>query len=75
MTSRKGYVVGFKQTVRDFMRSKTNWTAITAIATAGMGYLTGDYALPAAMGQALGGLSMLFVRDAIAGMARGDDLI
>lgn len=58
---------GFKQTLRQFAASKTNWTAITAVAVAVAGYLTQEYSLANAISQILGGFALLFVRDAIAG--------
>jgi len=56
----------FNQSLKDFFTSKTNWTAITMIVVAIVGYIAKEYTLSNALTQALTGLGMLFVRDAIA---------
>lgn len=58
---------GFKQTLRQFLRSKTNWSALTLIVTGLAAYLGGEISLAAMLGAVFNGLSLLFVRDAIAG--------
>lgn len=60
-------ILGFKQTLRQFLASKSNWTALTAVLVAVAGYLTQEYTLASAVSQALGGMALLFVRDAISG--------
>jgi len=60
-------IVGFKQTIREFLSSKTNWLAITGVVAAVAGYLTHQVTLMDAIntgGIAFGGL---FIRDAIHG--------
>ena len=46
----------FNQSLKDLFTSKTNWTAITMIVVAIVGYIAKEYTL----------LGMLFIRDAIA---------
>lgn len=66
-------IPGFKQTVREFVASKTNWTGITMTASAGVAYLTGELSASAALTPALTGISLLFIRDALADK-RGRDV-
>mgnify|MGYP001201317879 FL=1 len=56
----------FNQSSKDFFTSKTNWTALTMIIVAIAGYIAKEYTLSNALTQALTGLGMLFIRDAIA---------
>jgi len=56
----------FNQSSKDFFTSKTNWTALTMIIVAIAGYIAKEYTLLNALTQALTGLGMLFIRDAIA---------
>jgi len=57
----------FKQTVKDFFKSKTNWTAVTMIIAAIVGYFTKEFTASVAITQIFGGFGLLFIRDAIAG--------
>jgi len=58
----------FKQNLSEFFHSKTNWTGIAMMAGAIAGYLT-ETADPAAAAESfMLGLSLLFIRDAIAGV-------
>lgn len=66
-------IPGFKQTVREFMASKTNWTGLTMTASAGVAYLTGELSASAALTPALTGVSLLFIRDALADKRGRDD--
>ena len=56
----------FHQDIKEFFSSKTNWTAITMIIVAVVGYVAKEYTLANALTQAMTGLGMLFIRDAIA---------
>lgn len=56
----------FHQDIKEFFSSKTNWTAITMIIVAVVGYIAKEYTLASALTQALTGVGMLFIRDAIA---------
>lgn len=56
----------FNQDIKGFFQSKTNWTAISMIVVAIVGYIAGEYTLSSALMQAMTGTGMLFLRDAIA---------
>lgn len=60
----------FKQTIKEFFKSKTNWTAVTMIVAAIVGYLTKEFTASAAINQMFGGLGILFIRDAVAGISK-----
>lgn len=55
----------FNQSLKEFFRSKTNWTAITMVVSAVVGYLAKEYTIAGALTQVLTGAGMLFIRDAI----------
>lgn len=57
----------FKQNVRQFLASKTNWTGLTMIVSAFIGYQTGAMDAVSAWQTAASGLGLIFIRDAIAG--------
>ena len=50
----------------ELIKSKTFWTGITALVTAGAGYATGELPLAAAVQTAFTGLLGIFLRSAIA---------
>lgn len=50
----------------DFWKSKTTWTAITAVIAAVAGYFTGELTLPMSVGAVLAALLAAFNRDATA---------
>lgn len=59
-------MLGFKQDLREFFSSKSNWAGIGMIA----GGLVGIYTkadLTISMQAIIGGLALIFVKDAIAG--------
>lgn len=59
-------IVGFKQTVREFLASKSNWTGLTMIIGGAIGlYQKAD--VSTSVTAIMGGLSLLFIRDGIAG--------
>jgi len=58
----------FKQDIRDFFSSKTNWLGIITIGGAAVGYYSGMMNPLEAYQTATGALMALFVRDAIAGV-------
>lgn len=60
----------FKQNIKDFFASKTNWTCLIGIITAIVGYIAKEFTLSTALQMALTSLSVMFVRDAIAGQAK-----
>ena len=55
----------FNQSLKEFFRSKTNWTAIVMVVAAVAGYISKEYTIAGALTQALTGAGMLFIRDAI----------
>lgn len=60
-------IPGFRQCPREFWSHKTNWTGLIAIITAVVAWQMGEMSTTAALTQGLGGLSLLFIRDALAG--------
>ena len=58
----------FKQTIKEFFKSKTNWTSVTMIVAAIVGYFTNEFTASATITQIFGGLGLLFIRDAVAGI-------
>jgi len=57
----------FKQTLEEFLSSKTNWAGMTTVILALLGAGVGEYTVQATVTQVMAGLAMIFVRDAIAG--------
>ena len=57
----------FKQSITQFFQSKTNWTGITAILGAIISYNIGIIDTAVCVQTIMGGLGMIFIRDAIAG--------
>ena len=55
----------FAQDVRQFLRSKTNWTAVTGIVLAVVGYQTGVIDAVAFTAALLNGVGVLCIRDAV----------
>jgi len=60
--------VKFKQNIKDFLSSKTNWTGIGMIAGGAGGFYFGQMDFNAAAQLVASGFALIFVRDAIAGM-------
>ncbi len=58
-------ITGFKQTLHEFLSSKTNWLAITGVAGAVAGYLTHQLTLMDAVNMGGAALGLLFIRDAV----------
>ena len=54
----------FKQSLKEFFQSKTNWTGMTMIATGA--YLIYQKDVVTGMQSAFGGLALITVKDAIA---------
>lgn len=59
----------FKQTFNDFFTSKTNWTCMTGIVCAIVGYIAKEFTLSTALQMGLTSLSIIFVRDTIKGQS------
>lgn len=57
----------FKQSLKSFFASKTNWTCLTGIIASIAGYLAKEFTLSTALQMGLTSLSILFIRDAISG--------
>ena len=58
-------ILGFRQTVREFIRNKTNWAGVSGITVAAVAWHAGTIDAPAAVTAIFGGLSLLFMRDAV----------
>lgn len=58
-------ILGFKQTVKQFISSKTNWLACTTIIAAGAGYYTHGIGAQEAINTIGAALGALFIRDAV----------
>lgn len=58
----------FKQNLNDFLQSKTNWTAIAAIASGAIGWYMKTLDPVQATQMIINGMALLFIRDAIAGV-------
>lgn len=57
-------LLGFAQDIKGFFRSKTNWTGIGMIVAGYFMFRSGD--VQNGMQSIIGGLALIFVRDAIA---------
>lgn len=57
----------FKQSLKSFFASKTNWTCLIGIISATAGYIAKEFTLSTALQMGLTSLSVMFIRDAIAG--------
>lgn len=67
MYKQRSGVVMFKQDIKTFLQSKTNWTGITIIGSAIVGYYTGAITPVELFAGVTNGLGLMFIRDAIAG--------
>lgn len=57
-------MIGFKQDVKEFFQSKSNWTGITSIVVGG--YLIHIGEVRTGIESIFAGLALIFVKDAIA---------
>lgn len=58
----------FKQTSKEFFRSKTNWTGLTMILSAISGFLTQTLGAAEAWQMVTAGLGIIFIKDAVVGV-------
>lgn len=58
-------IIGFRQTVRQFLTSKTNWTALVAIGAAVAGYHTHQIGAQEAVNAIGTALGAMFIKDAV----------
>lgn len=58
----------FKQTLKEFFKSKTNWTGLTMILSAVSGFLTQSISPAEAWQMITAGLAIIFLKDAVAGV-------
>jgi hypothetical protein len=56
----------FGQTPKEFFKSKSNWTGLTAIIMSSTTYYTGKIELDMAIQGILGGLALISIKDAMA---------
>jgi hypothetical protein len=55
----------FQQSTKQFLSSKSNWTAVVMIGFAGYGIYTGQMGLDSSMQMILGGLAVIGIKDAV----------
>jgi len=56
----------FKQTVSEFLSSKTNYAGMTAVVLAVVGYYSGTITMVVMVAGVLNGLGLMFIKDAVA---------
>lgn len=58
-------IIGFKQTVREFLAKKTNWLGMVGLIGAIAAYVTGEITLSAAINTGGMALGAIFIRDSL----------
>lgn len=59
-------IIGFKQDVRTFLKSKSNWTGLSMVIGGIIG-ITQKADLTISVQAIMGGLALIFIKDAISG--------
>ena len=61
----------FKQSIKEFLQSKTNWAGITMIGSGVVGFASGVMDAVVSFQTIAGGFGLMFIKDAIAGAKNG----